>query len=74
MSTFKGVVDDLDFIAGLHWCQVILRHQGHQLVAVTDEHRMQALLELAFSTRKFAEVSYEDGQPNKCNCSGSCTY
>ncbi|MFO0876100.1 MAG: hypothetical protein U0840_01905 [Gemmataceae bacterium] len=65
MGTFQGYVDDLDFIVNLDWCQAILRKDGEQLVAVTKEPRMQALLELAFTTRKYAEVSYEEGSPNK---------
>ena len=61
---FTGRVDDLDFIANLDWCQVILRNeQGNQLAAVTKDHRMQTLLELAFATGKFAEVSFKDDNP-----------
>jgi hypothetical protein len=65
MGTFQGYVDDLDFTYELDWCQAILRKDGEQLVAVTKEPRMQSLLELAFATRKYAEVSYKEGNPNK---------
>ena len=64
MGTVQGFVDDLDFIANLEWCQAILRKDGEQLVAVTKEPRMQSLLELAFATRKYAEVTYDEGSPN----------
>ncbi len=64
MGTFLGYVDDLDFINNLGWCQAILRKDDVQLVAVTKEPRMQSLLELAFATRKYAEVSYDEGNPN----------
>ncbi len=63
-KSFAGRVDDLDFIAGLGWCQVILRKDGNSLVAITKEHRMQTLLELAFSTGKYADVMYKEDSPN----------
>lgn len=62
MGTFSGFVGDLDFIANSDWCQVIIRSDNDQLVAVTKEHRMQTLLELAFATRKYAEVAYDETQ------------
>jgi hypothetical protein len=64
MGTFQGTVDDLDFIANAGWCQAILRKGRQELVAVTTEPRMQSLLELAFATRKYADVSYDEGTPN----------
>jgi hypothetical protein len=62
-GTFKGRVDDLDFIAKVGWCQVILRNGNEELVATTSEPRMQTLLELAFITGKSAEISYNEGSP-----------
>jgi hypothetical protein len=64
-SFFTGLVVDLDFIANNDWCQVILLdQQGQELVAITKEHRMQTLLELAFSTGKNAMVEYTAGTQN----------
>lgn len=62
MGTFTGLVGDLDFVANAGTCQVILRNGNDQLVAVTNEHRMQTLLELAFATKKYADVAYDDAQ------------
>lgn len=64
-ETFKGRVDDLDFLANQGWCQVILRNGNEQLVAVTKEHRMQTLLEVAFATGRYAEVAYKKAEPNE---------
>jgi hypothetical protein len=65
MKNFVGYVGDLDFIANLDWCQVILRGDKDDLVAITKEPRMQTLLELAFATGKYAQVEYDETQkPN----------
>jgi hypothetical protein len=63
-QSFTGRVDDLDFIANLDWCQVILFDGQEQLVAITREPRMQSLLELGFSTGLHVDVDYREGQPN----------
>jgi hypothetical protein len=61
---FVGRVHDLDFIATLDWCQAIIQSDSMQLVAVTSDHRMQTLLEVAFQTSKYVQVDYKSGDPN----------
>lgn len=61
---FIGHVDDLDFIESMGYCQVVIRDQNTQLIAITKEHRMQTLLEVAFSMNKYVNVDYIGGNPN----------
>jgi hypothetical protein len=64
MSSYKGIVRDLDFIANLDGCQAILQDGPDELVAVTGDARMQGLLEVAFTTGIEAEVAFTEGSPN----------
>ena len=65
-STFTGRVDELsiDLLTKpgpeVLWCQVVVTDGEERLVAVTHEHRVQTLLELAFATGKDVEVSYNE--------------
>jgi hypothetical protein len=60
MEEYKGKVYDIDFLARLGWCQVLIKTDGMNLSFVTRDHRMQSVLETALSVEKEARVSYDE--------------
>jgi hypothetical protein len=62
---FTGTVRQLDFIANLGWCQVIVTDGTNDLIAVTDEHRMQTLLEISLIREIPVDVAYDDDGTTK---------
>jgi hypothetical protein len=64
MPSFRGIVRELDFTASRDWCQVILEGDPGELVATTEDVRVQGLLELAFAANTAVEVEFAKGAPN----------
>jgi hypothetical protein len=64
MPSFRGIVRELDFIASRDWCQVTLDGDAGELVATTEDVRVQGLLQVALATGAAAEVEFARGAPN----------
>jgi cell wall-associated NlpC family hydrolase len=64
MPAFRGIVRELDFVASRDWCQVTLDGDAGELVATTEDPRVQGLLQVALATGAVAEVEFAKGAPN----------
>jgi hypothetical protein len=67
MPTFTGEVYDIDYIENNGWCQFLLRNKDEpmNIVVVTDNHKMQTILETAMAMGRMAEVTFDEKEPKK---------
>jgi len=64
MPSFRGIVRELDFVTSRDWCQATFDGDAGELVATTEDPRVQGLLQVAFATGAAAEVEFARGAPN----------